>query len=65
MLFNHGEEDYEVQRGERVAQLIVERVEMCEVEEVEVSEGVERSFFTLLYRWFGAMSERSGAEAEA
>lgn len=38
LLFNHGDVDFEVKEGDRVAQLILEKVEMSVVEEVEVSE---------------------------
>ncbi|KAK4252260.1 dUTPase-like protein [Corynascus novoguineensis] len=40
LLFNHGEADYEVQEGDRIAQLIVERIytpEVVEVAELEES----------------------------
>lgn len=37
LLFNHSDLDFEVNQGDRVAQLILEKVEMSEVEEVEVS----------------------------
>lgn len=40
LLFNHGEVDYEVQEGDRIAQLIVERIytpEVVEVAELEES----------------------------
>jgi dUTP pyrophosphatase len=35
ILFNHGESDFEVKRGDRIAQLILERISMAEVEETE------------------------------
>ena len=35
ILFNHGEADFEVKRGDRIAQLILERICMAGVEEVE------------------------------
>lgn len=35
VLFNHGEEDFKVEVGDRVAQLILERICIAEVEEVE------------------------------
>ncbi|KAL1919456.1 uncharacterized protein VTP21DRAFT_2149 [Calcarisporiella thermophila] len=35
VLFNHAEDDYQVKEGDRVAQLIVERIYTPEVEEVE------------------------------
>jgi len=35
LLFNHGEKDFEVKEGDRVAQLVLERIYTPEVEEVE------------------------------
>ena len=35
VLFNHGDEQFEVKRGDRVAQLILERICMADVEETE------------------------------
>ncbi|KAK2626558.1 hypothetical protein QTJ16_003733 [Diplocarpon rosae] len=41
LLFNHGEEDFEVQEGDRVAQLVLERIYTPEVREVtELEESV-------------------------
>ena len=40
LLFNHGEADFEVKEGDRVAQLVIERIytpEVLEVEELEAS----------------------------
>ncbi len=34
VLFNHGSEDFQVKKGDRVAQLILERICMADVEEV-------------------------------
>lgn len=35
VLFNHGEADFEVKEGDRVAQLICEKVSYPEIEEVD------------------------------
>ena len=35
VLFNHGEEDFVIKAGDRVAQLILERIAIAEVQEVE------------------------------
>ena len=35
ILFNHGDVDFEVKRGDRVAQLILERISMAGVQEVD------------------------------
>ncbi len=40
LLFNHGESDFEVKEGDRIAQLVIERIytpEVVEVEELEES----------------------------
>lgn len=34
VLFNHGNEDFKVNKGDRVAQLILERICMADIEEV-------------------------------
>lgn len=34
MLFNHGDEDFEIKRGDRIAQLILERICMADIVEV-------------------------------
>jgi len=34
-LFNHGDTDFKVKRGDRIAQLILERISMAEVSEVD------------------------------
>jgi dUTP pyrophosphatase len=42
LLFNHGEDVFEVKKGERVAQLVLERCETPPVEEVGTLEDTER-----------------------
>ncbi|KAI8884420.1 dUTP diphosphatase [Backusella circina FSU 941] len=42
LLFNFSTEDYKVSRGDRVAQLILEKISMLEVEEVESLDESER-----------------------
>jgi len=42
VLFNHGNKDFEVKRGERIAQLVLERCETPDVEEIGVLEETER-----------------------
>ncbi len=42
VLFNHAKEDFEVKKGDRVAQLILERYETAIVEEVEDLEETAR-----------------------
>eukprot|EP00594_Rhizosolenia_setigera_P005531 CAMPEP_0178950210 /NCGR_PEP_ID=MMETSP0789-20121207/6516_1 /TAXON_ID=3005 /ORGANISM="Rhizosolenia setigera, Strain CCMP 1694" /LENGTH=169 /DNA_ID=CAMNT_0020630891 /DNA_START=86 /DNA_END=595 /DNA_ORIENTATION=- len=42
VLFNFGEEDFEVSVGDRIAQLILEKVSMAEAEEVDSLEETER-----------------------
>lgn len=37
VLFNHASRDYDVKKGDRIAQLICERIFYPELEEVEVS----------------------------
>lgn len=34
VLFNHGSEDFKIEKGDRVAQLILERICMADIEEV-------------------------------
>ena len=34
VLFNHGDEDFEIKRGDRIAQLILERICMADIVEV-------------------------------
>jgi dUTP pyrophosphatase len=35
VLFNHSDADFQVSRGDRIAQLILERIAMADIEEVE------------------------------
>jgi|SRR6056300_189619 dUTP pyrophosphatase len=42
VLFNHGDKDFEVKKGDRIAQLILERCETPEVEEIETLEQTDR-----------------------
>ena len=42
VLFNHAEEDFQVKRGDRVAQLILERISMASAVEVEELDSTER-----------------------
>jgi len=42
LLFNHGDDVFEAKRGDRVAQLVLERCETPEVEEVHVVEDTHR-----------------------
>lgn len=42
VLFNHGDKDFEVRRGDRIAQLILERCETPDVEEVGAVDETER-----------------------
>lgn len=42
VLFNHGDKDFEVKKGDRVAQLILERCETPDIEEVGAVEETER-----------------------
>jgi len=42
VLFNHGPEDFSVKVGDRVAQLVVEQVDMSECQEVEDLDSTER-----------------------
>ena len=42
VLFNHGDKDFEVKRGERIAQLVLERCETPDVEEIGLLEETER-----------------------
>ena len=42
VVFNFGEEEFKVERGDRIAQLIVEKIEEVRVREVQVLEETER-----------------------
>jgi deoxyuridine 5'-triphosphate nucleotidohydrolase len=42
VLFNHGEDDFSVSRGDRIAQLILERISMAQIEETEELPSTER-----------------------
>jgi len=47
VLFNHGEEDFEIKKGDRIAQLIIEQIEMPEIKivsELLVTERGEGGF---------------------
>ena len=47
VLFNHGEEDFEIKKGDRIAQLIIEKIEMPEIKivtELLVTERGEGGF---------------------
>ena len=43
LLFNFGQEDFSIKPGDRIAQLVLERIETPDVQVVEVSEGGEES----------------------
>ena len=36
VLFNFGEDDFAIKEGDRIAQLVLEKVYMCDAEEVKV-----------------------------
>lgn len=42
ILFNFGESDFEIKRGDRVAQLICEKIEQTDIQEVEDLDSTER-----------------------
>ena len=42
VLFNHGEKDFEIKKGDRIAQLILERCETPPIEEISIVEDTER-----------------------
>jgi dUTP pyrophosphatase len=42
VLFNHGDKDFEVKKGDRIAQLVLERCETPPIEEISIVEDTER-----------------------
>ena len=42
VLFNHGEKDFEIKKGDRIAQLVLERCETPPIEEITIVEDTER-----------------------
>jgi dUTP pyrophosphatase len=42
ILFNHGLKDFEIKKGDRIAQLILERCETPPIEEISIVEDTER-----------------------
>ena len=42
VLFNHSDQDFEIKRGDRIAQLILERICMADLVEVEELSSTER-----------------------
>ena len=42
VLFNHGTEDFEIKKGDRIAQLVLERCETPPIEEINIVEDTER-----------------------
>lgn len=42
ILFNHGEKDFEIKKGDRIAQLILERCETPPIEEISIVEDTDR-----------------------
>jgi dUTP pyrophosphatase len=42
VLFNHSEKDFEIKRGDRIAQLILERICMADIVEVNELSETER-----------------------
>lgn len=42
ILINHGQEDFEIKKGERIAQAVINKVELVDIEEAEVLSESER-----------------------
>jgi dUTP pyrophosphatase len=42
VLFNHGDKDFEMKKGDRIAQLVLERCETPPIEEISIVEDTER-----------------------
>lgn len=42
VLFNHGEKDFEIKKGDRIAQLVLEKCETPPIEEISIVEDTER-----------------------
>ena len=42
VLFNHGDKDFEIKKGDRIAQLVLERCETPPIEEINIVEDTER-----------------------
>lgn len=42
VLFNHGEKDFEIKKGDRIAQLILEKCETPPIEEINIVEETDR-----------------------
>jgi dUTP pyrophosphatase len=59
VLFNHGSEDFPVESGDRIAQLVVEKINMCDCEEVETLEATARGA-----GGFGSTGLTSGATVQ-
>jgi dUTP pyrophosphatase len=43
ILINHGREDFKVKRGDRIAQMVINKVEQAGIEEVEILDETHRS----------------------
>lgn len=53
-LFNHGEKDFEFKKGDCITQLVVEKIHMTEVIQVENLQDIEQGLGA-----FGSISTRS------